>query len=110
MTAYRELTGATTGSATEFFLTQVFITLVTPVSTALIVSLGEEFGWRAYPLPKLMALGPRKAILLVGVIHGVWHWPSILMGSDYGFGYWGAPVVGPLLFVVMACLTSAFYA
>jgi len=57
-----------------------------------------------------MALGPREAILLVGVIHGVWHWPSILMGSDYGFGYWGTPVVGPLLFVVMACLTSAFYA
>jgi len=51
MTANRELTMATTESATEFFLTQVFIAMVTPVSTALIVSFGEEFGWRAHLLP-----------------------------------------------------------
>ena len=110
MAAYREMAGASTGGATEFFITRVFLAMVAPVSTALIVCLGEEFGWRAYLLPKLMALGPRKAILLVGVIHGVWHWPSILMGSDYGFGYWGAPVVGPLLFVLMTCVDSAIYA
>lgn len=110
MADYREMAGASTENATVFFLTRVFLAMVTPVSTALIVCFGEEFGWRAYLLPKLMALGPRKAILLVGVIHGVWHWPSILMGSDYGFGYWGAPVVGPLLFVVMTCVDSAIYA
>jgi membrane protease YdiL (CAAX protease family) len=110
MASFRELTGATTGGATEFFLTRLFITMVTPVTTALIVCFGEEFGWRAYLLPKLMALGPRKAALLVGVLHGAWHWPSIWMGSDYGLGYWGAPVVGPLLFVVLACLSSAIYA
>jgi CAAX protease family protein len=110
MTAYREMAGATTESAKEFFLTQVFMAMVTPVTTALVVCFGEEFGWRAYLLPKLMALGPHKAILLVGVLHGAWHWPSILMGSDYGFGYWGAPVVGPLLFVAMTCVGSAIYA
>ncbi len=84
--------------------------LVTPLSVTLLFSFGEEFGWRAYLLPKLVPLGPRKAAFLVGVVHGVWHWPSILMGSDYGFGYWGAPVVGPLLFVVMTCFSSAIYA
>jgi len=114
MTSYRELAETPTGSAMEpwvFLITQVGIgVVVTPLSLTLIVSLGEEFGWRAYLLPKLMPLGPRKAVLLVGVVHGVWHWPSILMGSDYGFGYWGAPVMGPLLFVVMTCLSSAFYA
>jgi membrane protease YdiL (CAAX protease family) len=110
MTAYREMAGASSEGATEFFLTRVFIAMVSPVTTALVVCFGEESGWRAYLLPKVMALGPRKAILVVGVIHGVWHWPSILMGSDYGFGYWGAPVMGLLLFVVMACLSSAIYA
>ena len=72
--------------------------------------LGEEFGWRAYLLPKLMPLGPRKAVLLVGVIWAIWHWPVTLMGYHYGLDYWGAPVVGPLLFAVICCFLSAFLA
>lgn len=71
---------------------------------------GEEFGWRAYLLQKLMPLGPRKAVLLVGVIHAIWHWPYIIMGYEYGFDYWGAPVVGPLLWVVIACFLGVFLA
>jgi membrane protease YdiL (CAAX protease family) len=70
---------------------------------------GEEFGWRAYLQQKFMPLGPRKAVLLVGVIWAVWHWPGILLGRNYGFGYWGAPVVGPLLFVWCLLPASIFY-
>lgn len=113
MTSYRELGVTSIGNGMEpwvFFITQVGLAIVQPWTVTLLLSFGEEFGWRAYLLPKLMPLGLHKAVLLVGVIWGVWHWPSILMGSDYGFGYWGAPVVGPLLFVVMTCFTSAFYA
>ncbi|MEX2144145.1 MAG: CPBP family glutamic-type intramembrane protease [Anaerolineales bacterium] len=58
---------------------------------------GEEFGWRAYLQPKLMALGFRRAMLLIGVIWGVWHWPVIAMGHNFGFGYWGAPWTGFLM-------------
>jgi len=93
-----------------FFITQVGLAIVHPWSLTLLLNFGEEFGWRAYLLPKTMSLGSRKAVLLVGVIWGVWHWPSIWMGSDYGFGYWGAPILGPLLFVVTTCFESAFYA
>lgn len=57
---------------------------------------GEEFGWRAYLQPKLMALGFRKAMLLTGVIWGLWHAPIIAMGHNYGFGYPGAPWSGIL--------------
>jgi membrane protease YdiL (CAAX protease family) len=32
------------------------------------------------------------------------------MGFNYGVGYWGAPVVGPLLFVLVLIFESAFYA
>ena len=78
--------------------------------TAVPLMLGEEFGWRAYLLPKLMPLGGRKAVLLVGAVWAVWHWPAIFMGYEYGFDYWGAPVVGPLLFVVICCFLSAFLA
>ncbi len=57
---------------------------------------GEEFGWRAYLQPKLMPLGGHKAILLTGVIWGVWHWPIIAMGHNYGLDYPGAPWLGML--------------
>jgi uncharacterized protein len=61
---------------------------------------GEEYGWRGYLQPKLMPLGVRRAMLLLGLIWGVWHWPVIFMGYEYGFDYPGAPFVGPLLFLV----------
>jgi membrane protease YdiL (CAAX protease family) len=95
-----------------FFITQVGIAIVQIVpilGQVLFLSFGEEFGWRAYLLPKLMPLGPRKATLLVGAIWGVWHWPAILMGFNYRLDYWGAPVVGPLLFVSILMVESAFY-
>jgi membrane protease YdiL (CAAX protease family) len=103
------------GSASEMapgalFITSVLMALATGATMGLLLGFGEEFGWRGYLLPKLMPLGGRKAVLLVGVIHGIWHWPIILLGYEYGFGYWGAPVVGPLLFVVFVLCLSAFLA
>lgn len=69
---------------------------------------GEEFGWRAYLQPKLMVLGWRKAMLLMGLIWGIWHWPVIFMGYEYGFDYPGAPWAGPLLFVWFTFLIGTF--
>lgn len=76
---------------------------------ALLIFIGEEFGWRAYLLPKLMPLGPRKAVLLTGVIWGVYHWPMILMGFSFGSDYWGAPVSGALLFVLIILAPCVMY-
>ena len=92
-----------------FLITQTPLTLLLTIPTIPLM-LGEEFGWRAYLLPKLMPLGARKAVLLIGVIHGAWHWPFFLMGYNYGFGYWGAPVVGALLYLVFVCFLSTFLA
>jgi len=92
-----------------FLITQTPLTIVLSIIT-LPLMFGEEFGWRAYLLPKLMPLGARKAVLLVGVIHGAWHWPFFLMGYNYGFDYWGVPVVGMLLYLVIACFLSVFMA
>jgi membrane protease YdiL (CAAX protease family) len=72
--------------------------MIAPILNS-IATFGEEFGWRAYLLPKLMPLGGRKAMLLIGLIWGVWHWPVIFMGYEYGFKYPGHPWVGPLLFI-----------
>jgi len=77
--------------------------LLAPILNALF-TFGEEFGWRAYLLPKLMPLGGRKAVLISGVIWGVWHWPVILMGYNYGFDYPGAPWLGMLGMVWFAIM------
>ncbi|MFW6135930.1 MAG: CPBP family intramembrane glutamic endopeptidase [Chloroflexota bacterium] len=72
--------------------------LLAPILNS-VATFGEEFGWRAYLQPKLMALGTRKALVVTGAIWGVWHWPVILMGYNYGFDYPGVPFLGPLAMV-----------
>lgn len=46
-------------------------------------SLGEEWGWRGYLLPRLLPLGQWPALLISGVIWGLWHAPVILLGYNY---------------------------
>ena len=82
--------------------------LLSPLLNA-IPTFGEEFGWRGYLQPKLMPLGGRKAVLLTGVIWGIWHWPIILMGHNYGSDYFGAPFLGPLAMVWFTVSLSIIY-
>ena len=72
--------------------------ILAPVINAL-PTLGEEFGWRAYLQPKLMVLGWRRAMVWMGVAWGVWHWPILALGYNYGLDYSGAPWLGMLAFV-----------
>ncbi len=81
--------------------------VISPIVNALPV-LGEEFGWRAYLQPKLMVLGGRKAMVLMGIIWGMWHWPVILMGYEYNFNYPGATWLGCLVFLWFTFLASTF--
>lgn len=100
-----------------------------PINT--VVSMGEEFGWRAYLLPKLLlrftrpgfvddgpagacpdatkstgdfsAVGARKAALLTGIIHGVWHLPLILMTTNFTPG---VSVLTPVIYLLFTCSLS----
>lgn len=69
---------------------------------------GEEWGWRGYLQPKLMGLGWKPAMIAMGVIWGVWHWPVIFMGYEYGFDYPGAPWLGPLVFLWFTFVLGTF--
>lgn len=89
--------------------------------TNMVVSMGEEFGWRAYLLPKLAdrfagvgrervstdetvyADGARKAALVTGLIHGVWHWPLLLMTARL---VPGTTLITPLVYLVFTCSLS----
>lgn len=46
---------------------------------------GEEIGWRGWLLPVLLPLGTWPALLISGVIWGLWHSPLILLGYNFGF-------------------------
>ena len=81
--------------------------VISPLANSLF-TFGEEWGWRGYLQPKLMGLGWRRAMIAMGIIWGVWHWPVIFMGYEYGFDYPGAPWLGPLTFLWFTCLGGTF--
>jgi membrane protease YdiL (CAAX protease family) len=70
---------------------------------------GEEFGWRAYLQPRLMPLGPRRAMGVMGLVWGVWHWPLILMGHNYGLDHPGYPWLGLLATVWFTFTVGTFF-
>lgn len=57
--------------------------LIAALFINLIPALGEEIGWRGWLLPKLLRFGAWPAIMLSGVIWGLWHAPVILLGYNY---------------------------
>ncbi|MBB2911916.1 membrane protease YdiL (CAAX protease family) [Streptosporangium becharense] len=57
-----------------------------------IAAFGEEWGWRGWLLPWLAPLGTWKALLVSGLIWGLWHFPLTLRGYNYPeLGAWAAP-------------------
>lgn len=59
----------------------------------IVITFGEEYGWRGYLQSELFKLGRVRGVLLLGAIWGVWHWPVILMGYNYP----GHPALGVVL-------------
>jgi membrane protease YdiL (CAAX protease family) len=59
----------------------------------LVITFGEEYGWRGYLQGELFKLGRVRGVLLLGVIWGIWHAPLILMSYNYP----GHPILGVAL-------------
>jgi membrane protease YdiL (CAAX protease family) len=84
------------------FLTMV---LIGPF-LGLIITFGEEYGWRGFLQSELVRLGRIRGVGLLGIIWGVWHWPIIWMGHNYP----GEPVLGSLLMTGWMVALSYFLA
>lgn len=89
---------------------QVVIAVVLGPLMNLIPALGEELGWRGYLLPKLNEkMKTICAVLLTGVIWGLWHAPIIYMGHNYGTEYFGYPYLGILGMIVFCVAVGMFF-
>ena len=101
LSAQAAMTGA---SPTLVLISGVINTLLIGPFLGLIVTFGEEYGWRGYLQPALSKKNRIWGVLLVGVIWGIWHWPVILMGYNYP----GHPLLGCGLFVIY-CIGLAIF-
>jgi membrane protease YdiL (CAAX protease family) len=72
----------------------------------LIISFGEEYGWRGYLQTELTRLGRIRGVFLLGIIWGIWHWPVIWMGYNYP----GQPILGSIAMVVWCVILAYFLA
>jgi len=82
-------------------LLKILLTVQTVVMgpfLGLLITFGEEYGWRGYLQPALIKLGRVRGIALVGLIWGIWHWPVIWMGYNYP----GHPYLGSLLMLLFS--------
>ncbi len=69
----------------------------------LLFTVEEEIGWRGYLLPHLTNAGVRRALLMSGLLHGVWHLP-VMIGTPYYHSVGNRLIVVPLF---LATLTAA---
>lgn len=77
----------------------------------IVFALGEEIGWRGFLYPALCKTTSKpKAILISGLIWGMWHAPITAMGHNYGLGYWGYPWMGIVAMCVFCVSYGAFVA
>lgn len=70
---------------------------------------GEEFGWRGYLGPKLNEIMSKPAAIVVGgIIWGLWHAPLTISGHNFGVDYPLYPWLGMFYMCVFCTLMNAF--
>ena len=64
-----------------------------------VLALGEEIGWRGFLVPALRRYGTWPALIVSGIVWGLWHAPVILLGYNFA-----RPSAIGLLLMVAGCL------
>ncbi len=97
--------GMTANADWLIIISAFFYITVVNLIPAMILSLGEEIGWRGFLVPEMSGwLGFKKASWISGIIWGAWHLPGILSGH-YASG--GTPMLYQLLcFTVLVVATG----
>jgi membrane protease YdiL (CAAX protease family) len=74
--------------------------IVIGISLSLLLAFGEEIGWRGYLLPHLLPLGRTRALLVSGLLHGLFHLPLMLFTPFY-HGLGSRLIVIPLFLLAL---------
>lgn len=86
--------------------------LLLQISASIIIffpAFGEEWGWRGYMMPKLTELmGKPAAIIVGGILWGLWHAPLTISGHNFGVDYDLFPWLGYFFMCVFCVLMNAF--
>lgn len=70
---------------------------------------GEEWGWRGYMMPKLIKLmGKPAAVIVGGILWGLWHAPLTMSGHNFGTNYKFFPWLGIVIMCVFCTAFNAF--
>jgi membrane protease YdiL (CAAX protease family) len=108
--AFAKESGATT-------INEYITVLATTIPLAIVVNplmgivqcFGEEFAWRGYLLPKLIEkFSVQKAVIINGVIWGIWHSPLIAMGYNYGDEHPVFGIIAMIIFCVVLGIIESF--
>lgn len=93
------------------YKTNLLLKVFTAAVLDIINSFGEEWGFRAYLLPKLYRkFGAVPSMILSGLASGLWYAPLVTVGYYYGTGNAGFPVVNILAMCVFGAVTGIIYA
>ncbi|HSL29746.1 MAG TPA: CPBP family intramembrane glutamic endopeptidase [Anaerolineales bacterium] len=93
--------------AEEDWLPKLLIRLPVRLPMAVLLALGEEIGFRGYLFPHLLELGPKRAAILSGFLHGTWHLPLILLTPFYLTE--GNPLITIPIFLLLFTAAGAIY-
>lgn len=90
--------------------TDLLVKFFTAAVLDVINAFGEEWGFRAYLLPKLFRkTGTIPAMLLSSLASGLWYAPLVAIGYYYGEGNTGFPVVNIIAMCLFGTVTGVIY-
>lgn len=92
------------------YKTDLLVKVFTAAVLDIVNSFGEEWGFRAYLLPKLFRkVGTIPAMLLSGLASGLWYAPLVAIGYYYGNGNMGFPVINIIAMCIFSMVTGVIY-
>ncbi|EOS49167.1 hypothetical protein C809_01760 [Lachnospiraceae bacterium MD335] len=91
--------------------TDLLVKFFTAAVLDFINAFGEEWGFRAFLLPKLFRkVGTIPAMIITGFASGLWYAPLVTIGYYYGEGNSGFPIVNIIAMCLFGTVTGIIYA
>lgn len=88
----------------------LLIKVFTAAVLNILSSFGIEWGFRAYLLPKLFRkIGTIPAMLISGLVSGIWYAPLVILGYYYGMENTGYPIANIFAICIFSVITGIIY-